>query len=255
MSIQWVALVTLLRREWGRIFRIWPQTLLPSVVTTGLYMMIFGHVVGDRIGPLHGVSYGTYIIPGLLMMSVITNSFSNTVFSLFGAKFQRFIEEMLGSPMHRGVLLAGFVWGGVCRGMMVGGLVWGIGWCWQPIPMAHPLLAVGSLLMAAILFSTLGFINALFATTFDDINLLNTFLLTPLTYLGGVFYSVSFLPPIWQTLSYLNPIFYLVNVLRYAMLGHADIGPYWALVYLGVVTLLVIGVSWGLMKRNIGLRM
>jgi len=218
-------------------------------------MMIFGHVVGGRIGPMNGVAYGTYIIPGLLMMSVITNSFSNTVFSLFGAKFQRFIEEMLGSPMHRGVMLSGFILGGVCRGMMVGGLVWGIGWCWQPVPVAHPVLALVSVAMASLLFSTLGFINALFATTFDDINLLNTFLLTPLTYLGGVFYSVSFLPPMWQTVSYLNPIFYLVNVLRYAMLGHADIGPYGALGYLGVVTLGTLGVSWVLIRRNIGIRM
>jgi len=254
MTQQSLALLTLLRREWGRIFRIWPQTLLPSVVTTTLYIMIFGHVIGGRIGPIQTVSYGAFILPGLVMMSVITNSFQNTVFSLFSAKFQRFIEEMLVSPMHRWMILAGFLLGGILRGLLVGGIVTFVGLCLHPVPIVHPLIMLISMTLAATFFSSLGFLNGLFAKKFDDINLMNTFLLTPLTYLGGVFYSIHFLPWGWKQLSLINPIFYLVNALRFGMLGESDVSPLVALLVLSVSTLCVIGLCWELVKRNIGLR-
>ncbi len=254
MSIIRVALYTLVRRELTRIFLIWTQTLLPAVITTSLYFLIFGTFMGNRIGNIEGVNYLQFIVPGLVMMSVITNSYSNTVSSVFLNKFQRSLEEMLVSPMPNWVILGGFCLGGVMRGLIVGILVLGVSLFFAPLHISHPGIVLGSIFLSACFFSLCGFVNALFARNFDDIAIVPTFVLTPLTYLGGVFYSISFLPPVWQKISYLNPIFYLVNIFRYGALGISDIPIYAALAILVTLTLSVWVICLYLLRIGKGIR-
>lgn len=218
-----VAFFTILRKEIRRFTRIWVQTLLPSVITTTLYLLIFGGLIGSRIGPMEGFDYMDYIVPGVIMLSIITNSYGNVVSSFFGTKFQRHIEELLVAPIPNWLILAGFVSGGVARGLMVGMLVTLVASLFTDISFAYPLLTVLVAILTAVVFALGGFINAMFARSFDDVAIVPTFVLAPLTYLGGVFYSISLLAPLWQAVSMANPILYMVNAFRYAFLGVADI--------------------------------
>lgn len=221
---QWVAFCTLLRRETRRFLRIWLQTLVPPIITTGLYFLIFGNLIGSRIGQMAGVDYVLFVSPGLVMLTVITNAYANTSSSFFGIKFQRSIEEMLISPMTAYVMVLGFVLGGVLRGVLTGLLVWAmIAFLVGNMPVAHPWVAFSSMFLSAAMFSLLGLINGVYANNFDDISIVPTFVLTPLIYLGGVFYSTALLPPFWGAVSSLNPILYLINTFRYGVIGVSDI--------------------------------
>ena len=222
-EILW-SLRTLTEREIRRYLRIWVQTLVPPAVTMSLYFVIFGSLIGPRIGSMNGFDYIQFMIPGLIMMSVITNSYANVVSSFFGVKFQRSIEELLVSPMPAFIILLGFIIGGVSRGILVGIVVYLVSLFFYPDFTIHNLpLTLGVLVLTAILFSLMGFINAIFADTFDDISVVPTFVLTPLIYLGGVFYSISILPEIWQKVSLINPMLYVVNTFREGMLGISDV--------------------------------
>jgi ABC-2 type transport system permease protein len=250
-----VALGTLVRREIVRIIRIWTQTLIPPAITMTLYFVIFGKLIGSRIGSIEGgFSYMQYIVPGLVMMSIITNSYGNISSSFFGAKFSRAVEEMLVSPMPNWVILLGYVTGAVARGLVVGVLVLGIALFFTSLEIRHPLVTFGSVLLGAVIFSLAGFVNAVYATKFDDIALVPTFILTPLTYLGGVFYSVNMLAEPWQGLSRANPILYMVNAFRYGVLGISDVNvPMAFVIMLGFVVALSAFALY-LLKRGVGLR-
>lgn len=234
---QWIAFVTLVTREVRRFVRIWQQTLLPPAITIALYFIIFGTLIGTRIGQMSGFSYIEFVVPGLIMLAVITNSFGNVVSSFFGNKFAGNIEEMLVSPMPNYVILAGYLTGGVARGLAVGAIVTLASAFFTRLDIQHPMLTIGVIVLTATLFSLAGLINAIYAENFDDISIIPTFILTPLTYLGGVFYSMSLLPEFWQGVSKLNPILYMVNAFRYGFLGVSDIDVRWAFFLL--VTLVV----------------
>ena len=249
-----VALNTIVRREIVRIMRIWTQTLIPPAITMTLYFVIFGKLIGSRIGQMHGFTYMQYIVPGLVMMSIITNSYGNISSSFFGAKFQRSVEEMLVSPMPNWVILLGYVTGAVARGLVVGFLVLLIALFFTHLQIAHIVVTLLSVLFGATIFSLAGFVNAIYAKKFDDIALVPTFVLTPLTYLGGVFYSVNMLSEPWQSISRVNPILYMVNAFRFGVLGISDVHIG---VAFGVMLLFVIGlaaVALNLLKRGVGLR-
>ena len=250
-----VALNTIVRREIVRIMRIWTQTLIPPAITMTLYFVIFGKLIGSRIGTIQGgFSYMQYIVPGLVMMSIITNSYGNISSSFFGAKFSRAVEEMLVSPMPNWVILLGYVSGAVVRGLVVGVLVLLIALFFTNLHVMHPLITFASVLLGATIFSLAGFVNAVYAKKFDDIALVPTFILTPLTYLGGVFYSVNMLGEPWQAISRINPILYMVNAFRFGVLGISD-------VHVGVAFVVMLGfvvglsiVALQLLKRGVGLR-
>ena len=254
LSLNWVALKTLLAKEFIRVIRIWVQTIVPPAITMTLYFIIFGSLIGRRIGSMDGFDYMQYIAPGLIMMSVITNSYANVVSSFFGAKFGRHIEEMLVSPMSNATIIIGHVGGGVIRGLLVGAMVTLIALAFTRLRVEHPLVTVSMVLLSSIVFSLAGFINAVFARKFDDISIIPTFVLTPLTYLGGVFYSISLLPEFWQQISLANPILYMVNAFRYGILGTSDIDVRHA--YL-IVVMFVVGlftVALTLLNRGVGIR-
>jgi ABC-2 type transport system permease protein len=250
-----IALHTIVRREIVRIMRIWTQTLIPPAITMTLYFVIFGKLIGSRIGTIQGgFTYMQYIVPGLAMMSIITNSYGNISSSFFGAKFQRSVEEMLVSPMSNWVILLGYVTGAVARGLVVGALVLVIALGFTSLHIQHPLITLLSVLLGATIFSLAGFVNAIYAKKFDDIALVPTFVLTPLTYLGGVFYSVSMLGEPWQAISRVNPILYMVNAFRYGVLGISDVQVG---VAFAVMLAFVIVLSWlalNLLRRGVGLR-
>ena len=218
-----VALRTIVQREVRRFVRIWPQTLLPPAITMVLYFVIFGNLIGQRIGDMGGFSSMEYIVPGLIMMSVITNSYGNVVSSFFGSKFQRNVEELLVSPVSPHTILVGFVVGGVLRGLAVGVIVTILSLFFTHLQVHHLGVTILVVLLTATIFSLGGFVNAVYARNFDDISIVPTFVLTPLTYLGGVFYSITLLPPFWQTVSMGNPILHMVNAFRYGILGVSDI--------------------------------
>ena len=250
-----VALHTIMRREIVRIMRIWTQTLIPPAITMTLYFVIFGKLVGSRIGVIEGgFTYIQYIVPGLVMMSIITNSYGNISSSFFGAKFSRAVEEMLVSPMPNWVILLGYVSGAVARGLVVGALVLLIALLFTSLHVVHPLITFLSVLLGATIFSLAGFVNAVFAKKFDDIALVPTFILTPLTYLGGVFYSVNMLGEPWQAISRVNPILYMVNAFRFGVLGISDvnIGVAFVVMLAFVVGLSIVALQ--LLKRGVGLR-
>jgi ABC-2 type transport system permease protein len=248
------ALRTIVRREVMRILRIWGQTLVPPAITMTLYFLIFGSLIGSRIGDMGGYDYMDFIVPGLVMMAVIQNSYGNISSSFFGAKFGRHIEEMLVSPMPNWVILGGYVSGAVLRGLMVGVIVLAIAMLFTRVRIPHPLITLGTVLLGATIFSLAGFVNAVYAKKFDDVAIVPTFILTPLTYLGGVFYSVKMLPDWAQTMTHANPVFYMVNAFRYGLLGTSDIPVGIAFALMGgfVVALGALGL-W-LLKRGIGLR-
>lgn len=219
----WVALRTIITKEILRFARIWIQTILPPMVTMALYFIIFGGLIGARIGDMDGFRYMDFIVPGLIMLAVITNSFSNVVSSFFSAKFQRHIEEMLVSPMPNSLIILGYVGGGVARGLAVGAAVTAVSLFFSPLQVHSVGITLSVVTLTAVVFSLAGLINGVFARSFDDISIVPTFILTPLTYLGGVFYSVALLPEFWQGVSLLNPILYMVNAFRYGLLGASDI--------------------------------
>ena len=248
------ALYTIVRREVVRILRIWGQTLVPPAITMTLYFLIFGSLIGSRIGDMGGFTYMDFIVPGLVMMSVIQNAYGNISSSFFGAKFGRHIEELLVAPLPPLVILTGYVLGGVLRGLLVGAIVLAIAMLFTTVRVPHPLVMLSTVLLAATVFSLAGFVNAVYAKKFDDIAIVPTFVLTPLTYLGGVFYSVSLLPDWAETASYANPILYMVNAFRYGLLGVSDLPL--GLAY-GVMIGFALGLGWlglELLRRGVGLR-
>jgi len=254
IALNLVAAKTIIRKEVMRVLRIWVQTIVPPAITMTLYFIIFGNLIGRRIGSMDGFDYMQYIAPGLIMMSVITNSYGNVVSSFFGAKFGRHVEEMLVAPMSYATIIIGHVAGGVLRGMLVGLLVTVIALFFTRLQVAHPFVMISIVLMSSIVFSLAGFINAVFAKKFDDISIVPTFVLTPLTYLGGVFYSISMLPEFWQNVSKANPILYMVNAFRYGILGKSDIGIGHAYAILIVFIVVLFTACMFLMRRGIGIR-
>lgn len=252
--IAWNAYVTIVRKEAVRIFRIWPQTLLPPLITQSLYFVIFGGFIGSRVGLVGGVPYMAFVIPGLVMMAVIQNSFGNTVSSFFSAKFMRNIEEIMVSPTPDWVMLAGFTTGGVVRGVVTGALVYAVSAVFARPTVAHPWAVVLFLVLTSALFSLAGFLNAIFAKKFDDVSIFSTFVLIPLTYLGGVFYSIEQLPPIWQTVSRFNPILYMVDGFRFGFFGTAGVPVWWSALLLAAVTVALATLNLHLLRKGTGMR-
>jgi len=253
-QVNWVGYKTIVRKEVLRILRIWAQTVLPPTITMTLYFVIFGSLIGRRIGQMGGFDYMQFIVPGLIMMSVITSSYGNMVSSFFGAKFGRHIEELLISPLPNWIILAGYVTGAVARGMMVGFMVMVVSLFFTRVEVQHPLIMVSVLLMTSIVFAMAGMVNAIFANKFDDIAIVPMFILTPMTYLGGVFYSINLLPEFWQKISTFNPILYMVNGFRYGILGVSDVEISYAYINIGVFGFLLASACLWLLHRGIGLR-
>jgi ABC-2 type transport system permease protein len=252
--VRWIGFKTIVIREYGRIIRIWGQTIVPSVVTSVLYFAIFGSVFGRRVGTMGGFDYRQYIAPGLIMMAVITNSYGNVVASFFGAKFGKHVEELLVSPLPNWVIVAGYAAGGVVRGILVGAAVTAVSLLFAHLHVHHVGAVLAALLLTSLIFSLGGFLNAMFAKNFDQVNWIPSFVLTPLTYFGGIFYSVSLLPEWARQLSYLNPILYMVNAFRFGFLGVSDvgIGGAFALMLAGALVLFAVAVK--LMDRGVGIR-
>jgi len=221
---QYIAFKAIVIKEVLRFARIWVQTIIPPVVTMSLYFVIFGNLIGSQIGDMEGYRYMDYIVPGLIMMAVITNSYANVVSSFYGCKFHRHIEEMLVSPLPYYLIILGFVCGGIARGMAVGLAVTAVSMLFTTLPLHNLAVIITTVILTSALFSLAGLLNGLFARSFDDISIVPTFVLTPLTYLGGVFYSIRMLPEFWQQVSRINPILYMVNTFRYGFLGVSDIG-------------------------------
>jgi ABC-2 type transport system permease protein len=245
----WVALTTIVRKEIRRFMRIWQQTLLPPAITMTLYFVIFGNLVGSQVHAVHGVTYMQYIVPGLVMMAIITNSYSNVV-----SKFQRSIEELLVSPVPHHIVLIGFVMGGVVRGLLVAMIVTLLSLFFAHLQIHNLGVVVFTALITAVLFSLGGFINAVYARTFDDVSIVPTFILTPLTYLGGVFYSMDQLSPFWKTLSLINPIVYMVNAFRYGILGISDVNVWLSMGIISLFCVVMYFFAYRLLHRGTGMR-
>ena len=249
-----VALQTIAHKEIHRFLRIWAQTLLPPAITMSLYFVIFGNLIGPRIGPMDGYTYMDFIVPGIIMIAVITNSYGNVVSSFFGAKFQRHIEELMVSPTPSIIILLGYISGGVARGLLTGLIVTIVASFFTTLQVHSVLVIISVVFLTSVLFSLGGFLNAVFAKKFDDIAIIPTFVLTPLTYLGGVFYSIGMLPEFWQGVSMANPILYMINAFRYGFLGTSDINIWFAYAIIGLFILLLGGLSLLLLHRGVGLR-
>jgi ABC-2 type transport system permease protein len=249
-----VGFYTIVIREFSRIIRIWGQTIVPPVITATLYFIIFGSLIGRRIGDMNGFTYMQYIAPGLIMMAVITNSYGNVVSSFFGAKFGRHIEELLVSPLPSWLIVLGYVTGGVLRGLLVGLVVTLVSLFFTHLHVEHLIIVFAAVLLTSVVFALAGFVNAVFAKNFDQITFVPTFILTPLTYLGGVFYSITMLPEWAQNFSRINPILYMVNAFRFGFLGHSDvsIGFSFAIMIVGVAVMFASCV-W-LLNRGTGIR-
>jgi ABC-2 type transport system permease protein len=250
----WIGLATLVNKEVVRIFRIWSQTLVPPAITMSLYFVIFGNVIGSRVGKMSGFSYMAYIAPGLIMMSIIQNSYSNVVSSFFGAKFARHVEEILVSPLPLSLLLLGYMAGGMVRGLLTGALVTLVALFFTHLEPAEPLVIVSVAILTSAIFSLAGFTNAIFAKKFDDISIVPTFVLTPLTYLSGVFYPIALLPPFWRDLSQIDPIVYMVSAFRTGILGIRTMPLMTAYGFMIIFLLFLFGMNWWLLKRGIGIR-
>ena len=250
----WVGYKTIVRKEITRILRIWGQTIVPPAITMTLYFIIFGELIGRRIGEMGGFTYMQYIVPGLVIMSVITNSYGNMVSSFFGAKFGKHIEELLISPLPNWIILAGYVTGALMRGIMVGAVVMVVSLFFTRIEVQHPLVMFTVLLLTATVFALAGMVNAIFAQNFDDIAIIPTFILAPLTYLGGVFYSIALLPEFWQKVSVVNPILYMVNGFRYGMLGVSDVSLVMTYSVILIAGAILFGLCLFLLNRGTGLR-
>ncbi len=250
----WTGLKTIIIREYGRIIRIWAQTIVPSAVTSALYFVIFGSLIGRRVGLMDGVPYMQYIAPGLIMMSVITNSYGNVVSSFFGAKFGKHVEEMLVAPLPNWIIVLGYVGGGLVRGLLVGAAVTIVSLIFTNLHIHHALVILGAVVLTSVIFALGGFINALFAKNFDQVNWIPTFVLTPLTYFGGVFYSISLLPEWARHVSFANPILHMVNAFRYGFLGTSDVNVYVAFTIMVAAALLLFWVAVFFMNRGTGMR-
>ena len=250
----WTAFCTIVLREIRRFTRIWPQTLLPPAVTMTLYFIIFGNLIGSRIGEMGGFDYMQFIVPGLIMMAVITNSYANVVSSFFSMKFQRSIEELLVSPVPNWTILAGYVAGGMARGLSIGLVVTLLSLVFTRLSIHSLPMVVMTVFLTSALFSLGGFINAMLATKFDDISIVPTFVLTPLTYLGGVFYSIDMLPGFWQGVSMANPILYMVNGFRFGILGVSDVNPFVSLGMILVFIVLLATIALRMLARGKGIR-
>src|SRR3989338_5139302 len=249
-----IALQTILFREVNRFSRIWSQTLLPPAITMSLYFIIFGKFIGSKIHNIHGFAYIQYIVPGLVMMSIMTNAYANTASSFFLTKFNKSIEEMLVSPMNSVIILLGFMLGGALRGVIVGMIVVLVALLFTHVPVYHPFIILSTALLASMVFSLGGLVNAIYAKRFDDISFIPTFVLTPLTYLGGVFYSIKQLPSFWQFVSLCNPVLAIVDTFRYGLLGISDLNIY---VGFGVIGILFAGVffwAWLLLQKGVGIK-
>jgi ABC-2 type transport system permease protein len=253
-SNYFIALKSIWRKETNRFLRIWIQTLVPPVITMSLYFVIFGNLIGSRIGEMNGFDYMSFIVPGLIMMSVITNSYSNVASSFFSAKFQRNVEELLVAPVPNHVIIWGYVGGGVTRGLIVGFMVTCVSLFFVDLQIFNIFILILSVLCTSVLFSIGGLLNAIFAKTFDDISIIPTFILTPLTYLGGVFYSINLLPDFWQTVSHFNPVFYMINAFRYGFLGIADVSLIWSFSVIGLFIASLYGLVAFLLYKGIGIR-
>lgn len=253
-SLYLTTLKSLAAKETHRYLRIWVQTLVPPVITTSLYFIIFGKMIGGRIGDMGGFSYIEFIVPGLIMMSAITSSYANVSSSFFSQKFQKNIEELLVAPVPAHIIIWGFVIGGVGRSTLVGALVTIISLFFVPLNVHSWLLVIVTLLMTAILFSLAGLINGVFAQSYDDVSIVPTFVLQPLTYLGGVFYAISMLPPFWQAVSKVNPIVYMISGFRYGFLGTTDIPVAVSMTVLILFIVVLYSVCYYLISRGKGLR-
>jgi ABC-2 type transport system permease protein len=253
-KLQWVGYKTIVRKEITRILRIWGQTIIPPAITMSLYFIIFGELIGRRIGDMGGFSYMQYLVPGLVIMSVITNSYGNMVSSFFGAKFGKHIEELLVSPLPNWIILSGYVTGAVARGLMVGAVVMAVSLLFTRIHIQDPFIMFTVLLLTAVVFALAGMVNAIFAQKFDDIAIIPTFVLAPLTYLGGVFYTVSLLPEFWRQVSHFNPILYMVNGFRYGMIGVSDVSMTQAYIVMVIAGALLFTWCIWLLNRGTGLR-
>ena len=248
------ALKSIWVKEINRFLRIWVQTIVPPSITMSLYFVIFGNLIGERIGQMSGFSYMAFIVPGLIMMSVITNSYSNVASSFFSAKFQHNIEELLIAPVPNYLIIWGYVGGGVARGLIVGLIVTLVSLFFVDLHIYNIAVLIASVLCTSILFSIGGLLNAIFAKTFDDISIIPTFVLTPLTYLGGVFYSISLLPDFWQGVSHFNPVFYMINAFRYGFLGVSDVPVVWSFFVIGVFIVIGYTLVAVLLKKGAGIR-
>lgn len=250
----WIPYYTMLRNDFVRIIRIWSQTLLPPVVTTSLYFVVFGAFIGSQIAPINGFTYMQFIVPGLIMMSVITSSYMNTVSTFYFAKWTKTLDEILVSPMPDWLVILGFVSGGVLRGLLVGILVAIVALFFTHLAIFNLLVLVAAVVLTSVLFSIGGLINGVFAKGFDGISIVPTFVLTPLTYLGGIFYSVEMLPEFWQKVSLFNPILYMVNAFRWGFLGISDIPLATCFAILGGITVVLLAVTAYLFRNGIGLK-
>ncbi len=250
----WIAYKTIVRKEILRFTRIWVQTIVPPVITTVLYFIIFGNLIGSQIGDMDGYNYVDFIMPGLIMMAIITNSYANVVSSFYGSKFAKHIEEMLVSPIPNVVILLGFVSGGVARGLLVGLAVTFTTFFFTDITLSHPFIILVVAVLTAFLFSLAGLINGVYAQSFDDVSIIPTFVLTPLTYLGGIFYSIQLLSPFWQNMSLFNPILYMINSFRYGFLGTSDIDLTLALIVIMAFIGILFSFSLYLLNRGVGIR-
>ena len=249
-----IALQSILYKETNRFMRIWVQTLVPPAITMTLYFVIFGALVGSRIGEMGGFSYMEFIVPGLIMMSVITNSYANVASSFFSAKFQRNVEELLVAPVPNYIIVLGYVGGGMARGILVGLIVTVLSLFFVTISIHNLAIIILTVVLTSMLFALGGLINAVYAKTFDDISIIPTFVLTPLTYLGGVFYSLTLLPGFWQQLAQLNPIVYMVNAFRFGFLGYSDVNLWLALAVVVGFILVLFSYAMYLINKGIGLR-
>ncbi len=245
---------TLFAKEVRRFLRVPGQTLLSPVVTTVLYFVVFGWSIGGRLRDVHGVPYARFIVPGLVALGVVTNAYSNTASSLFVMKLQGTVVDLLVSPLTYGEILWAFVLAGVVRGLVVGGVMWGVAGAFEGFGVAHPLVALALVLLAAILFAALGLVTAIWASTFEQVNFIPTFFITPLTFLGGVFYSIDMLPPAFRRFTLANPIFYMVDGVRFGLLGISDASPWTGAALLGGLAAASLAVAYGLLRSGYELR-
>lgn len=254
LCAQYNALKTITTKEFLRFIRIWVQTVVPPAITIALYFVIFGELIGSQIGDINGFAYIDYIVPGLILMSVISNAYSNCVSSFFSAKFHRSVEEMMISPLPNYIIVAGYVSGGMLRGIVVGIVVTFVSMLFTRIEIHNYGVTVAVFILTSILFALAGFINAVYAKTFDDISIIPTFILTPLTYLGGIFYSINMLPEFWQKISLANPILYMINAFRYGFLGITDIDLTTAFI---IIMLFIVGlffIALRLLNKGVGIK-
>jgi len=253
-AMMWVSFYTIVRKDFVRMFRIWTQTFLPPVITTALYFLIFGKFIGSQIAPIDGVTYMQFIVPGLVMMSVIMQSFMNSAFTFYMAKFQKTLEEVVVSPTPYLIVILGHVSSAVLRGLITAVLILGVALFFTHLTLHSFLITFVFIFLSSLLFALAGLTNGVFANSFDAVQIFPTFVLTPLTYLGGVFYSLSMLPPVWQQISLFNPIVYMISGFRYGLLGVEDINIWVSFGILSSLVLLMIGVNWWIFKTGKGLR-